>query len=192
MTIGVFGGSFNPVHNGHLALAREVVRRGLSEKVLMVLSPLNPLKEHPEALVADEDRLAMLRLACEPYPELEASGIELSMPRPSYTVDTLRRLSRENPAVQFRLIIGADNWAGFMRWREPQEILRHNCPIVYPREGYPLPEFGSGAEAMDAELFPISSTQVRKRLKNGETVNNLIPEAVLTYIKQHGLWKQTQ
>ena len=81
MVVGVFGGSFNPVHNGHIALAREVVRQGLADRVMMVLSPQNPLKEHPEALVADEDRLAMLRLACKGVPELEASDIELSMPR---------------------------------------------------------------------------------------------------------------
>lgn len=192
MVVGVFGGSFNPVHNGHIALAREVVRQGLADRVMMVLSPQNPLKEHPEALVADEDRLAMLRLACKGVPELEASDIELSMPRPSYTINTLRRLTLERPADSFRLIMGADNWAGFSRWRESGEILRHYSPIVYPRPGFPMPEAGSGAQGMDASLFPVSSTEVRRRLEKGEPVNNLLPPEVLSYIKQHGLWKQTQ
>ncbi|MDE5978631.1 MAG: adenylyltransferase/cytidyltransferase family protein, partial [Muribaculaceae bacterium] len=88
MVIGVFGGSFNPVHNGHVSLAREVVARGRADKVMMVVSPLNPLKENPASLIDDSLRMEMLRLACAPYPELEASDIELSMPRPSYTVDT--------------------------------------------------------------------------------------------------------
>lgn len=188
----VFGGSFNPVHNGHIALAREVVRQGLADRVLMVLSPLNPLKEHPEALVADEDRMAMLRLACAPYPELEASDIELTMPRPSYTVDTLRRLSLENPSERFRLVIGADNWAGFSRWRSVDVLLRDYAPVVYPRQGYPMPGPGSGAEPMESPLFPVSSTEVRRRLETGEPVNNLVPPEVLSYIRQHRLWKQTQ
>lgn len=191
MTTGVFGGSFNPVHNGHIALAREVVRQGLADRVMLVLSPLNPLKANAQALLPDNVRMDMLRLACAPYPELSASDIELSMPRPSYTVDTLRRLSAENPDERFRLIIGADNWAIFPRWRSSDELLKDYAPIVYPREEFALPGEGSGATPLSSPLFPFSSTEVRERLEKGLPVNNMVPPEVLNYIKKNNLWKQT-
>lgn len=190
-TTGVFGGSFNPVHNGHIALAREVVRQGLADRVMLVLSPLNPLKANSQALQPDSIRMEMLRLACAPYPELEASDIELSMPRPSYTIDTLHRLSQERPGERFRLIIGADNWAIFNRWRASEELLRDYSPIVYPRDDFPMPEDGSGATPLSSTLFPYSSTEVRNRLESGLPVNNMVAPEVLSYIKQHNIWKQT-
>lgn len=154
MVIGVFGGSFNPVHNGHIGLAREVVRRGLADRVMMVVSPLNPLKENPDALIDDHLRMDMLRIACRPFPSLEASDIELSMPRPSYTIDTLRKLSVEHPDDRFRLIIGADNWDCFDKWKSHDEILRDFSPIVYPREGYAMPQGDSQATPLRADLLP--------------------------------------
>lgn len=189
-TIGVFGGSFNPVHNGHIAVARAAVSSGLVGKVLMVLSPLNPLKEHPEQLVADADRLAMLRRACAPYPELEACDVELSMPRPSYTVDTMHRLRLIYPAARLRLIIGADNLACFDRWRAWEELLRDYAPIVYPREGYPLPATAAkrGFTPLDAPLFPVSSTEIRAMIAAGASTGPLIPDEVASYIRCHALY----
>lgn len=186
--VGVFGGSFNPVHNGHIAVAREAVATGLVERVLMVLSPLNPLKERPEELAGDEDRLAMLRLACTPWPELTPSAIELTMPRPSYTSATLRRLAEEHPADRFRLLIGADNWECFPRWRDYSDILRDYAPIVYPREGSPMPLPGSGATPLEAGLHEISSTDIRRRIRARKPVNNLLPGTVLEYIHLHSLY----
>lgn len=168
MVIGVFGGSFNPVHAGHISLAREVVARKLADKVVMVLSPLNPLKEDPASLIDDYLRMEMLRIACLPYPRLEASDIELSMPRPSYTIDTLRRLAASNPGDSFRLVIGADNWECFDRWKDYREILRDFHPIVYPREGCAMPGEDSQATPMWADLLPVSSTMIRQRLITGE------------------------
>ncbi len=190
MVIGVFGGSFNPVHAGHISLAREVVARKLADKVVMVLSPLNPLKEDPASLIDDYLRMEMLRIACLPYPRLEASDIELSMPRPSYTIDTLRRLAASNPGDSFRLVIGADNWECFDRWKDYREILRDFHPIVYPREGCAMPGEDSQATPMWADLLPVSSTMIRQRLIMGETVNNLIPPAVLDYIRANGLYRR--
>lgn len=188
MVVGVFGGSFNPVHDGHVALAREVVARGMADRVMMVMSPLNPLKENPEALVADRHRMEMLRLACGAYPELTASDLELTMPRPSYTIDTLRRLSAENPGDTFRLIIGADNWACFGRWRCHDEILRDYAPVVYPRGGYPMPGEGSGATPVDAVLYPVSSTGIRNRIIRAQPVDHLLPPEVLEYIRANSLY----
>ena len=190
MVIGVFGGSFNPVHAGHISLAREVVARKLADKVVMVLSPLNPLKEDPASLIDDYLRMEMLRIASLPYPRLEASDIELSMPRPSYTIDTLRRLAASNPGDSFRLVIGADNWECFDRWKDYREILRDFHPIVYPREGCAMPGEDSQATPMWADLLPVSSTMIRQRLITGETVNNLIPPAVLDYIRANGLYRR--
>lgn len=190
MVIGVFGGSFNPVHAGHISLAREVVARKLADKVMMVMSPLNPLKEDPASLIDDDLRMELLRIACLPYPELEASDMELSMPRPSYTIDTLRRLAASHPGNTFRLVIGADNWECFDRWKDYREILRDFHPIVYPREGCELPGEDSQATPMWADLLPVSSTMIRQRLIKGEPVNNLLPPAVLDYIRANGLYRR--
>lgn len=188
-TYGVFGGSFNPVHNGHIAVAREAIRSGLVDKVMMVVSPLNPLKAAPDELIDDQQRLEMLRLACAPFPGLEASGIELTMSRPSYTINTLRRLQQENPASRFRLIIGADNWDCFHRWRDWEEILARFAPVVYPRRGYQMPPDGSGATPLPAPLEEVSSTLIRQRLVKGEPVNNLLLPMVLDYIRLHNLYR---
>lgn len=190
MTIGVFGGSYNPVHNGHMAVAHGAVASGEVDRVLMTLSPLNPLKADPSALLPDHHRLAMLTLACGACGggDVEPCDIELSMPRPSYTIDTLRELQRRHPGDRFRLIIGADNWAIFHRWRAWQEILRDFSPLVYPREGYPMPGNGEGATALDAPLFPLSSTDIRTRIAAGEDVSRLLPPAVVNYIKEHKLY----
>lgn len=196
MTVGVFGGSFNPPHNGHIALARAVVEAGLADKVLMVLSPLNPLKARAADLASDADRYAMLRLAVGGTPGLEASDMELSMPRPSYTADTLDRLAAENPGCRFRLIVGADNWAVFDRWRRGEHIVANYAPIVYPRPGVPLfDEEGAllrpGAEVLaDMPLFPVSGTEIRSRVAQGLPVNNFLAPEVLEYINVHRLYKQ--
>lgn len=189
MKIGVFGGSFNPVHNGHIAVAREAVAKGLVDKVMMVMSPMNPLKENPLELIDDDTRMEMLRIACAPYPELEASDIELGMPRPSYSISTLQRLAELHPADSLRLIIGADNWEIFPRWRESGEIIRRFDPIVYPREGYSMPQEGSGATPLYAELHDISSTEIREKLIRGEDVSSLLPAAVLDFIRENGLYR---
>lgn len=183
MTIGIFGGSFNPVHNGHIALAEALVERGIVDKVWLTLSPLNPLKSHPEELVADADRLAMLKLATEDSARLDVCDIELSMPRPSYTINTLRALSKQYPQHRFRLIIGADNMVIFDKWKDHMAIARDYRPVVYPRPGY------NCNEAIDGlPQFPVSSTEIRQLLKEHKPVNNLLPPKVIEYIYCRGLY----
>lgn len=121
--IGIFGGSFNPVHIAHLILASTIRRECGLDSVWFMISPLNPFKTGDRSLIDDRRRLDMLKLAVDPAPGLEVCDIELSMPRPSYTVDTLRRISELYPDDRFSLIIGADNWNSFNRWRDPDEIL---------------------------------------------------------------------
>lgn len=183
MTVGIFGGSFNPVHNGHIALAKALVERGEVDSVWLTLSPLNPIKAHPEELVADRCRLDMLHLATRGIPGLEVCDIELSMPRPSYTVNTLRKLSWLHPGINFRLIIGSDNMLVFDRWKDHDFIMEHYNPIVYPRPGYDCRQSFQGLP-----LFEVSSTEIRTLLKQGKPMNNLLPPAVTDYIRQHNLY----
>ncbi len=182
-TIGVFGGSFNPVHNGHIALAREVIGRGLADRILFVLSPLNPLKEHPETLVADHHRLAMLRLSLGDAEDIEVSDIELSMPKPSYTINTLERLAEIYPDANLRLLIGADNWLIFDKWKEHEKIKQFYSPIIYPRSGYDC------QEALDLGLYDISSTQVRQLIKEGKDPGKFLSTSVIEYIAEHQLYR---
>lgn len=182
MTVGILGGSFNPVHNGHIAVAKAVIKAGMADEVWLTLSPLNPLKANSSELAPDHDRLEMLRLATEGVNGLRVCDIELSMPRPSYTINTLNELSRIHPGIRFRLLIGADNMQIFNRWRAHDEIAERFSPIVYPRPGYKC------EGCLDMDEFDISSTEIRRMLKDGENVNNLMPEKVVNYIRRHSLY----
>lgn len=185
MRIGFFGGSYNPVHNGHLMLARAIVESGAVDEVWLSLSPLNPFKEaRADELVADADRLAMLRLAAEGCQGLKVTDVELSLPRPSYTVDTLAELQRLHPDDSFRIIIGSDNLAGLPRWKESAKLVSLYPPIVYPRPGYPAP----GDVMQGLPVSDISSTEIRRRIAAGEPVNNMLPPAVSDYIRAHHLY----
>lgn len=174
--IGLFGGTFNPVHCGHIALAQWLVEQHLVDEVWMVLSPQNPLKDYM-AGATDADRKAMLELACQGLPDLKPCFEEFDMPRPSYTINTLRRLAEKYPACQFRQIIGSDNWLIFDQWREHEAILNDFGVIVYPRPGYLT------NDAVDAPVMDISSTEIREK-HNLE----LLPPAVADYITKHNLY----
>lgn len=182
-TTGIFGGSFNPVHNGHIALCEALVERGIVDSVWLTLSPLNPLKAHPEELIADSSRLEMLRIATEGRKGLEVCDIELTMPRPSYTINTLQTLARLYPESDFRLIIGSDNMLVFDRWKDHELIMERFRPIVYPRPGYPCAEETEGLPE-----FAVSSTEIRRMISEGCDVNSLLPPGVTEYIKANNLY----
>lgn len=182
MTAGIFGGSFNPVHNGHIALAKALVNTGVVDQVWLTLSPLNPLKANPDELVPDDMRLDMLHLAADGVPGLKVCDIELSLPRPSYTINTLKALSAAYPETEFRLVIGSDNMLIFDRWKDHAEIMRRYSPIVYPRPGYQC------ESALPLPVCDISSTLVRQRIHNGESVKGMINPDVANYIRQNRLY----
>lgn len=197
MRVGIFSGSFNPVHRGHIALAEWFAREGVVDAVWMVRSPLNPLKAAEASLLAsDDDRLAMLRLAVEGHDSLSVSTIEDDMPRPSYTVLTLRRLRREWPEHEFTLIIGSDNWCRFRRWRCWEDILREFRVVVYPREGSPVeegptdfPEAKEVVIAAGAPTYEISSTDIRRALLEApDEAASMLSPRVLDYILSRGLY----
>lgn len=187
-TIGILGGSFNPVHVGHMILASYLSQWGYVDEVWLTLSPRNPLKD-PSELIPDLRRLAMLNIAVKGSANIDICDIERSMPRPSYTVRTLELLRERNPDKKFKLIIGSDNWRNFDRWREPQKILDEFGVIVYLRPGYPVAKSNvEGLEIANAPLLDISSTFVRQAISRGRDMNYFLPAGVYKYIKDNKLY----
>lgn len=172
---GIFGGSFNPIHNGHISLALQLKERAGLDEVWLMVSPQNPLKQSGD-LLADDLRLHMARLAVEGVEGITVSDYEMHLPRPSYTWNTLEALSTDYPERQFVLMIGGDNWAIFDRWYHADDIRRKYEIIVYTRT------------PGDPGFIDLSSTAVRERICQGRSIRSMVPRAVADYIKQHGLY----
>lgn len=187
---GIYGGSFNPIHNGHISLARCFLDAAGLDEVWFMVSPQNPLKRH-DSLLDDGTRLRMVRAALEDIPGLTACDYEFSLPRPSYTWNTLQAMSREHACREFVLLIGGDNWQHFDRWYHHDDILKNYRIVVYPRPGSPieassLPE---GVSVLDTALIDISSTQVRGMIGRGEDISHLVPPQTAEIIYREGLYK---
>ena len=172
---GIFGGSFNPIHNGHIILARQLKERAGLDEVWLMVSPQNPLKQHAE-LLADEARMEMARKAVEGEAGIVASDYEMQLPRPSYTWNTLQALSRDYPDREFVLMIGGDNWELFDRWYRAEDIRRHYEIVVYTRT------------LGDPGFIDISSTEIRRRIREGLSIGELVPAAVADIIKEKGYY----
>jgi len=188
--IGILGGSFNPIHKGHLHLARELRKiAGLNEVWLMV-SPQNPFKEQSE-LLADEQRLRMVQMAVAKEEGIVACDYEFHLPRPSYTWNTLQHLREEYPDATFSLLIGGDNWINFSRWYKHEEILRNYHIIVYPRKGSDIDETKSvpNVSFVHLPLINVSSTQIRELIRHGRSVRRWVPKVVADYIEQERFYK---
>lgn len=189
--IGIMGGSFNPVHIGHIVVADYIAQECKLDEVWLVLSPLNPLKAAlTDQLIDDSARFDMLKIAAAASPRLAACDIELTMPRPSYTIDTLHRLSKLYPDYSFTLIIGSDNWEIFPRWRSGDEILRDYGVVVYPRPGHAI-DYATVTDdvtIVDAPQFEVSSTFIRWAISAGYDMTLLLPAGVIDYITAHGLY----
>lgn len=177
MKIALYFGSFNPIHIGHVALAKYVKAHAGVDAVWLVVSPQNPLKKK-SGLWDDRYRLELAQLACEDCEGIEVSNIEFDLPQPNYTANTLRQFSKRYPEHTFELMIGADNCEIFDKWREYDFILSHYTVLVYPREGYNSTKLMSGMKIIDAPLYPYSSTQVRQALEEGQSIEDLVPQKV--------------
>jgi nicotinate-nucleotide adenylyltransferase len=175
--IGIFGGSFNPIHNGHIALAQAVLRQCALDEVWLMVSPQNPLKRNSADLLDDHLRLQMAEKALEGVEGVKACDYEFRLPKPSYTWNTLQNLSWDYPDCRFTLLIGGDNWAHFTRWRHWKDILRCHDVIVYPRDEYP--------GTIDVPLLDVSSTEIRQRVRAGESIEELVPEAIVPLVKKY-------
>lgn len=189
--IGILGGSFNPVHAGHIMLADYIVRFTPLSQIWLMLSPLNPLKADSSQLIDDRDRLEMLRIATENNPRLRPCDIELSMPRPSYSFDSLSLLSELYPRTRFSLIIGSDNWLIFDRWKHHDKIIRRFDPIIYPRPGYDVdPEsLPPNVTLVNAPTIDISSTFIRDAIAAGKRMDAFLPPGVAEYINDNHLYR---
>lgn len=183
----IFGGSFDPIHNGHIALATEVLQRSIADEVWFMVSPLNPHKQ--DHLLTDENmRLEMVQLAVKHEPRFKACDFEFHLPRPSYTLHTLQALGRDYPQREFMLLIGADNWEKFDRWYCHDKILEQYTVIVYPRDTSMRPALPEGVMWLPARLHDISSTAVRKAVAEGGDVSAMLPHCVLDYIHVNKLY----
>ena len=177
---GIYGGSFNPVHNGHIALAHELRQLAGLDEIWFVVSPQNPLKTQA-SLLNDRKRLDMMRRALEPYPELVASNYEFALPRPSYMWHTLQSLSARYPDREFTLIIGADNWACFDRWYHAADIIAHYPIVIYPRQGSTVDSstLPPTVRLVDTPLYNISSTEVREDVRAGRDISAKVPSSIV-------------
>ena len=189
--IMLYFGSFNPIHKAHIAIAEYVVSRGLADMVVLVVSPQNPFKE-PEGLAPEFSRFEMAEMAAaaSAYPgRIQVSAVEMTLPKPSYTINTLRFLATEFPDARFSILMGGDNVENLSRWRDADEILAGYDIYVYPRPGEKIAAAGSRMTVLkDAPLFDISSTEVREAVARGENIDGMVPMEVADYIHENRLW----
>lgn len=181
---GIYGGSFNPIHNGHIDIARAMLDCDAVDEVWLMVSPQNPLKQSAD-LLDEQLRLDMTRRATADIPCVTACDYEFHMPRPSYMWHTLQSLSRDYPDREFTLLIGADNWQVFDRWYHADDIIAHYPIRIYPRRGYDIEAstLPHNVKLVDTGLYDVSSTMVRERIRRGEDVSQLIPASIIEMAK---------
>ena len=191
-SIGLFFGSFNPIHLGHTNLAEYIFRFSGVDEIWFVVSPKNPLKEQNE-LIDEHLRLKMINLATADKDYLQVSDVEFNMPVPSYTVNTLKVLSEKYPKDDFILLIGSDNMQIFDQWKDYQSILEDYSVVVYPREGYPYEDYEEIYPEMqileEAPLFEISSTEIRQMIAEKKDASQWLHPDVYQFILENGLYQ---
>lgn len=193
MTIGLFFGSFNPIHIGHLILANYILEHSELDELWFVVSPHNPFKEK-KSLLGDHNRLEMVELAIQNYPKMRASNIEFSLPQPSYTIDTLSYLKEKFPQHNFRLIMGEDNLHSLHKWKNAETLVNHHNIIVYPRifeneKIKPKLSKHPNIQKVEAPIIEISATEIRNMIKNGKNVRPMLAPEVFDYLDGSNFYK---
>ena len=189
MTIGLFFGSFNPIHIGHLIIAQTMINDAPLDEVWFIVSPLNPLKDS-NSLIHHFDRIDMVELAIEGNDRLKVSDIEFNLPQPSYTINTLVHISEKYSNHQFQLIIGEDNLENFHKWKNYEQILKEYGLLVYARKGSDGEKYSQypNVKFVDAPLINISATYIRKKIHQQKSIIYLVPEKVEDYIRERRLY----
>ncbi|MDR0393719.1 MAG: nicotinate-nucleotide adenylyltransferase [Tannerella sp.] len=179
MKTGIFPGSFNPVHIGHLALANWICEFCDLDELWFLVSPQNPLKKASD-LLDENKRLQLLEASLDGYPKFKASNFEFTLPRPSYTITTLKELQRQFADKTFHLIMGADNWNNISRWKNYETLVNEFPIIVYPRKDYEItiPPQYTNIKKADAPLLEISSAFIRQALHAGKDIRFFLPEKI--------------
>jgi nicotinate-nucleotide adenylyltransferase len=196
MKIGLYFGTFNPIHIGHLIIANHMAENSDLDQIWMVVTPHNPLK-NKQTLLDDYQRLQLVFLATEDYPKIKPSDIEFKLSQPNYTVNTLAHLQDKYPQHEFSLIMGEDNLKSFHKWKNHEVILQNHDIYVYPRIASESENNSNlvlkndpNIHTIDAPIVEISSTFIRENIKNKKNVSPLMPEKVWEYIDHNNLYKK--
>ncbi|MCB9261100.1 MAG: nicotinate-nucleotide adenylyltransferase [Flavobacteriales bacterium] len=186
MRIGLFFGSFNPIHQGHLILSQFILEQAKLDEIWFVVSPQNPLKSMKD-LYPENHRLEMVKLSIKDQPRFKACDIEFQMPRPSYTYNTLLALGKKHPKDEFALILGSDNLQHFDKWKDHERILLEYELIVYNRENNAGGDFSKNQKVrmIKGPMLNISSTQIRGYLRIGRSIKFMVPKEVEEYLETH-------
>lgn len=190
MKIGLYFGSFNPIHTAHLIVANHILNETDIQKIWFIVSPQNPFKKE-SGLLNEYHRLHMVRLATEGDNRIKASDIEFGLPKPSYTIDTLMYLEEKFPDHKFNVIVGSDSFQNFNKWKNHEAIIK-NFPIyIYKRPGFEIVnDMNADIHSVDAPLLQLSSTQIRRLIKEGKSVRYMVPDKVLEEIERGGYYKK--
>ena len=183
----LFGGTFDPLHNGHLAIAQSVIEQGLADELWLLITPCNPWKVNQQ-LLDDRLRYEMASQAVKDLPHVCASDYEFNLPKPSYTANTLRHLSADYPDREFLLVIGADNWVRFNNGKEADYIQGNYRTIVYPRQDCPITDVPQCVTILDCPMVNVSSTRIRNLVKEGKPIDEFVPASVARTIKNLNLY----
>ncbi|MDR3680077.1 MAG: nicotinate (nicotinamide) nucleotide adenylyltransferase [Flavipsychrobacter sp.] len=188
MHIGLYFGSFNPIHTGHLIIANHVTEHTEIDKIWFVVSPHNPLKDS-HSLLNEYDRLHLVNLAIEDNRKFKASNVEFHLPKPSYTINTLTYLSEKFPLEKFSLILGTDSFQNIHRWKNFEQLIADYNFIIYKRPGFEITEtHGATISLLDAPLLDISSTYIRKQVREKKSIKYIVTEGVQKYIEDNGYY----
>jgi len=190
MKIGLFFGSFNPIHIGHLIIANGFAQNAQLDQVWLVVTPQNPHKKKSN-LLNKNDRLHLINLSIEDNDLLKVSTVEFNLPTPSYTIDTLTHLSEQHPSYKFTILMGGDNLQSLHKWKNYEQIIKHYNIAVYPRPGYENSNHlkHPNVSVLDLPLLNISATYIRNCLKSDKSIRYLVPDKVHDYIRDYNIYK---
>ncbi len=188
MQIGLYFGSFNPIHVGHLIIASHIADNTSIDQVWFIVSPQNPLK-HSASLLNEYHRLHLVQTAVDGDLRFKVSDVEFKLPKPSYTIDTLTYLKEKYPENSFTVIMGTDSFQNLPKWKNHELLLKDYSFVLYPRPGFEVENIPNNVQVVTAPLMEISSTNIRKNIKEGKSIRYLLPDIVREEIERSGYYK---